>query len=128
MLELFVVHFGVDGEGNDAVTEPFGLGERKISEVKRGEHFLFVGRYWVVNHTGDASALEVCLKGCSIGVFEDERVLVENVARVCTAERDTHARDTGKSGVVGSCDFAAGIYVGIEVVEFDFENGRLKGV
>ena len=27
VLQLLVVHFGMDGEGNDAVAEPFGLGE-----------------------------------------------------------------------------------------------------
>ena len=82
MLQLFVVHFGVDREGNDAVAEPFGLGKGEIFKVEGGEHFLFVGRDWVVDHAGDASVLEVCLDSCAVGVFEDECVLVENVAGV----------------------------------------------
>ena len=82
IIELLLVHFGMDRQANDLLAERFGEGQLQVAQIEFAEHVLAVCRNRVVDHARYASRLQVCLQRCTAVARELKGILMKNMPRV----------------------------------------------
>ncbi len=82
IIELLLVHFGVNRQADHLLAERFSKGQVQVAQSEFTEHVLAVCRNRVVDHARYASRLQVRLERCTAMAREFKGILMKNMPRV----------------------------------------------